>query len=164
MHLLQPGLPLLALVLSSPRQQLPGHAGLRDTASLHLWDHWGCRSQDAKVAWLACRDVCKLVTDQVKLLRSTRTSLVGEDVDAWALMPFAVRDRALQAELKTEGSLHAALWPPNAQSCHGHYAVSPRTCSFLHRPTETYQTDWFASQAGSSGHSASCSVAGKGAG
>ena len=70
-----------------------------------------------------CRDVCKLVTDQVKLLRRTRQSIVGEDVDAWAVMPFAAKDRALAAELKTEGSLHAALWPPNPHTCRGHYAV-----------------------------------------
>ena len=74
-------------------------------------------------AW--CRDVCKLVTDQVKLLRRTRQSIVGDDVDAWAMMPFAAKDRALAAELKTEGSLHAALWPHNQHTCRGHYAVCP---------------------------------------
>ena len=40
-------------------------------------------------------------------------------------MPLATRDRALQAELRADGSLHAALWPPDASACRGHYAVSP---------------------------------------
>ena len=46
-------------------------------------------------------------------------------MDAWAVMPFATRDRALLAELRADGSLHAALWPADASACHGHYAVSP---------------------------------------
>ena len=77
-----------------------------------------------------CRDVCKLVTDQVKLLRKTRQSIVGEKADEWTQMPFAAKDRALAAELKTERSLHAALWPHDQQACRGHYAVS--VCSVWH--------------------------------
>ena len=88
------------------------------------WGSAALAAHEAKMhAW--CRDVCKLVTDQVKLLRRTRQSIVGDDVDAWALMPLAAKDRALAAELKTEGSLHAALWPHNQHTCRGHYAVRP---------------------------------------
>ena len=63
---------------------------------------------------------------QVRLLRETRASIVGDDEDAWALMPPAARDRALAAELRAERKLHAALYPPAPDSATalGHYAVS----------------------------------------
>ena len=40
-------------------------------------------------------------------------------------MPLAARERALQAEMRTEGNLHPALFPPSADpsSLLGHYKV-----------------------------------------
>lgn len=62
---------------------------------------------------------------QLRLLRETRASIVGDDDDAWALMPPAARDRALANELRAEGRLHAALYTPapDSSTALGHYAV-----------------------------------------
>jgi len=49
------------------------------------------------------------------------------DLDSWRAMPLAARERALQAEMRTEGNLHPALFPPSADpsSLLGHYRVRP---------------------------------------
>ena len=41
-------------------------------------------------------------------------------------MPLAARERALQAEMRTEGNLHPALFPPSddPSSLLGHYKVT----------------------------------------
>ena len=86
------------------------------------------------------REVSELVVTQIRLLRETRASIVGDDEDAWALMPVPARDRALANELRTERKLHAALYPPgpNSAVAVGHYAVRGATdsaASVLHGTT-----------------------------
>lgn len=73
------------------------------------------------------REVSELVVAQIRLLRETRASIVGDDEDAWAMLPMHARDRALANELRAEKKLHAALYPPapDANVALGHYAVSP---------------------------------------
>ena len=48
------------------------------------------------------------------------------DLDSWRAMPLAARERALQAEMRTEGNLHPALFPPSddPSSLLGHYKVT----------------------------------------
>lgn len=66
-----------------------------------------------------------LLQSHLRLLRETRASIVGDDEDAWALLPIAARDRALANELKAERHLHSALYPPSQDGvvAQGHYAV-----------------------------------------
>lgn len=52
-----------------------------------------------------------------------RSLCVQGDLDSWRAMPLAARERALQAEMRTEGNLHPALFPPSddPSSLLGHY-------------------------------------------
>ena len=63
--------------------------------------------------------------EQLLLYRDTRDSiLAGQPAQAWGDMSSAVRERALQREMRADCNLHPALCPPEeGPAILGHYKV-----------------------------------------
>ncbi len=77
---------------------------------------------------LLCRDVSALFMEQIMLYRDTRDSILAGAArpEAWAAMPPAARERALQQEMKADCNLHPALYPlppEGSAAVRGHYRV-----------------------------------------
>lgn len=73
---------------------------------------------------LWCRDVSDLLEEQIELYRSTKQSILQDlPEEAFQQMTPQARERALQQEMKSVGTLHPALHPADKGPFTGHYKV-----------------------------------------
>ena len=76
-----------------------------------------------------CRDVSELLQVQIELYRVTKQNILqGLPEGAFTQMTPQARERALLQEMKSEGTLHPALYPHDKGPYTGHYKV---TASFI---------------------------------
>lgn len=72
-----------------------------------------------------CRDVSELLQDQIELYRVTKQNILqGLSEEAFTQMTPQARERALLQEMKSEGTLHPALYPHDKGPFTGHYKVT----------------------------------------
>lgn len=72
-----------------------------------------------------CRDVADLLEEQIELYRTTKQSILQDlPEQAFQQMTPQARERALQQEMKSAGTLHPALYPPDKGQFTGHFKVS----------------------------------------
>lgn len=71
------------------------------------------------------RDVSELLQEQVELYRVTKQNILqGLSEEAFTQMTPQARERALLQEMKSEGTLHPALYPYDKGPYTGHYKVA----------------------------------------
>ena len=72
-----------------------------------------------------CRDVSELLQEQIELYRLTKQNILqGLSEEAFTQMTPQARERALLQEMKSEGTLHPALYPHDKGPFTGHYKVT----------------------------------------
>lgn len=70
------------------------------------------------------RDVSELLQEQIELYRVTKQNILqGLSEEAFTQMTPQARERALLQEMKSEGTLHPALYPHDKGPFTGHYKV-----------------------------------------
>ena len=81
---------------------------------------------------MACRDVSDLLEEQIELYRATKQSILQDlPEQAFQQMTPQARERALQQEMKSAGTLHPALYPPDKGMFTGHFKVAHLTSHAL---------------------------------
>lgn len=74
---------------------------------------------------MQCRDVSELLQEQIELYRVTKQNILqGLSEEAFTQMTPQARERALLQEMKSEGTLHPALYPHDKGPFTGHYKVT----------------------------------------
>lgn len=69
----------------------------------------------------------ELLQEQIELYRVTKQNILqGLSEDAFTQMTPQARERALLQEMKSEGTLHPALYPSDKGPFTGHYKVTYR--------------------------------------
>lgn len=90
------------------------------------------RAQQTDLKRMLLMDVSELLQEQIELYRVTKQNILqGLSEEAFTQMTPQARERALLQEMKSEGTLHPALYPHDKGPFTGHYKVLRHMCEGL---------------------------------